>query len=95
MESNEKALLKIQERSKKTIVFITHSIDEALVLSSRLFVMSARPGRIRAVIPNNLPTPRHITVQFSPEYSALKSKVWELIESEVRRHGRESMPGQT
>jgi NitT/TauT family transport system ATP-binding protein len=91
----QEELLKIQERSKKTIVFITHSIDEALMLSSRLFVMSARPGRIKAVIPNNLPTPRHITVQFSPEYGWLKSTIWDLIESEVRRHGREAAPGQT
>jgi NitT/TauT family transport system ATP-binding protein len=90
----QEELLKIQEQSKKTIVFITHSIDEALILSSRLFVMSARPGRIKAVIPNNLPTPRHITVQFSPEFGALKSTVWDLIESEVRRHGTLAAPGQ-
>ena len=86
----QEELLKIQERSRKTIVFITHSIDEALILSSRLFVMSARPGRIKAIIPNTLPTPRHITVQFSPEYGELKSRVWDLIESEVRRHGTEA-----
>jgi NitT/TauT family transport system ATP-binding protein len=86
----QEELLKIHERSRKTIVFITHSIDEALILSSRLVVMSARPGRIKAVIPNALPTPRQITVQFSPEYGELKSKVWNLIESEVRRHGAEA-----
>lgn len=90
----QEELLKIQERSKKTIVFITHSIDEALILSSRLFVMSARPGRIKAVIPNTLPTPRHVTVQFSPEYIALKSTVWDLIESEVQRHGTQAAPDQ-
>jgi NitT/TauT family transport system ATP-binding protein len=86
----QEELLKIHEQSRKTIVFITHSIDEALILSSRLFVMSARPGRIKAVIPNTLPTPRHISVQFSPEYGALKSTVWDLIESEVRRHAAET-----
>jgi NitT/TauT family transport system ATP-binding protein len=85
----QEELLKIHEQSRKTIVFITHSIDEALILSTRLFVMSARPGRIKAVIPNTLPTPRHISVQFSPEYGALKSTVWDLIESEVRRHAAE------
>jgi NitT/TauT family transport system ATP-binding protein len=86
----QEELLKIHEQSRKTIVFITHSIDEALILSSRLFVMSARPGRIKAVIPNTLPTPRHISVQFSPEYGALKSTVWDLIEAEVRRHAAET-----
>jgi NitT/TauT family transport system ATP-binding protein len=88
----QEELLKIHERSGKTIVFITHSIDEALILSSRLFVMSARPGRIKAVIENSLPVPRHITVQFSPQYGELKSTVWNLIESEVRRHGVEARP---
>ncbi len=86
----QEELLKIHEQSRKTIVFITHSIDEALILSSRLFVMSARPGRIKAVIENGLPTPRHITVQVSPQYGELKSQVWNLIESEVRRHGTEA-----
>ena len=88
----QEELLKIQEQSGKTIVFITHSIDEALVLSSRIFVMSARPGRIKAIIANSLPTPRHISVQFSPEYGKLKAAVWELIESEVRRHAVEATP---
>ena len=88
----QEELLKIHERSGKTLVFITHSIDEALILSSRLFVMSARPGRIKAVIENSLPVPRHITVQFSPQYGELKSTVWNLIESEVRRHGVEATP---
>lgn len=83
----QEELLKIHQQSGKTIVFITHSIDEALLLSSRLVVMSARPGRIKAVIPNELPVPRHLTIQFSPQYGALKSTVWSLIESEVRRHG--------
>ncbi|HMK79812.1 MAG TPA: ABC transporter ATP-binding protein [Xanthobacteraceae bacterium] len=88
----QEELLKIHEQSRKTIVFITHSIDEALILSSRLFVMSARPGRVKAVIPNKLPTPRRLSVQFSPEYGALKSTVWDLIESEVRRSGTEAAP---
>jgi NitT/TauT family transport system ATP-binding protein len=88
----QEELLKIQERSGKTVVFITHSIDEALILSSRIFVMSARPGRIKAVIANSLPTPRRIAVQFSPEYGELKSAIWSLIETEVRRHGTEATP---
>src|SRR6266404_9817669 len=82
----QEELLRIHERSGKTVLFITHSIDEALILSSRILVMSARPGRIKAVITNDLSTPRHIAVQVSPEYGKLKSTVWDLIESEVRRH---------
>jgi len=86
----QEELLRIHEQSRKTIVFITHSIDEALILSSRLFVMSARPGRIKAVVANDLPTPRHMAVQVSPQYGELKSTVWNLIESEVRRHAVEA-----
>jgi NitT/TauT family transport system ATP-binding protein len=87
----QEELLRIHEASRKTILFITHSIDEALILSSRIVVMSARPGRVKAVLANNLPTPRHVTVQFSPEYGRLKSEVWNLVESEVRRHGAATM----
>ena len=66
----QEELLRIHEQSRKTIVFITHSIDEALILSNRIVVMSARPGRVKAIIPNTLPSPRHVTVQLSPEYGA-------------------------
>jgi NitT/TauT family transport system ATP-binding protein len=83
----QEELLRIHEESRKTIVFITHSIDEALILSQRLVVMSARPGRVKAILANTLPSPRHVTVQLSPAYAALKREVWSLVESEVRRHG--------
>jgi len=52
----QEELLRIQERSGKTVVFITHSIDEALILSHRIVVMSARPGRVKAILANDLPT---------------------------------------
>ena len=76
-------LLRIHASSRKTTLFITHSIDEALILSDRIVVMSARPGRIKAVLPNPLPTPRHVSVQLSPEYIALKAQVWRLVETEL------------
>jgi NitT/TauT family transport system ATP-binding protein len=82
----QEELLRIHEASKKTIVFITHSIDEALVLSGRIVVMSARPGRVKAIVSNDLPTPRHVDVQISPDYAAMKARIWSLVESEVRRH---------
>ena len=88
----QEELLRIHERSRKTIVFITHSIDEALILSNRIVVMSARPGRVKAIIPNMLPSPRHVTVQLSPAYAQLKSEIWSLIESEVRQHESARIP---
>ena len=82
----QEELLRIHAASGKTTVFITHSIDEALILSDRVVVMSARPGRVKAILPNPLPTPRHVSVQLSPEFMALKAKVWQLVEGEVRGH---------
>ena len=69
----QEELLRIHAESRKTIVFITHSIDEALILADRIVVLSARPGRVKAVLPNRLPTPRSVAVQLSPDYAALKA----------------------
>ncbi len=82
----QEELLRIHAESRKTIVFITHSIDEALILADRIVVLSARPGRVKAVLPNRLPTPRSVAVQLSPDYAALKARVWGEVEAEVRRH---------
>ncbi len=78
--------------SGKTVVFITHSIDEALILADRIVVMSARPGRIKAILPNRLPSPRHVSVQLSPDYAALKSEIWQLVEAELLGHDETSNP---
>lgn len=82
----QQELLRIHEQSGKTILFITHSIDEALILSDRIIVLSARPGRVKAVLPNHLPVPRDVSAQLSADYSALKAAVWAEVEAEVRRH---------
>ena len=82
----QEELLRIHAASRKTTVFITHSIDEALILSDRIVVMSARPGRIKAIVPNPLPSPRHVSVQLSSEFAALKSDIWRLVETELLAH---------
>lgn len=82
----QEELLRIHEESRKTVLFITHSIDEALILANRIVVMSARPGRVKAIIENTLPAPRRVTVQLSPEFAKLKAEIWGLVESEVRHH---------
>jgi NitT/TauT family transport system ATP-binding protein len=82
----QEELLRIHAMERKTTLFITHSIDEALILSDRIVVMSARPGRVKAELANPLPTPRHVSVQLSAEYMALKSRVWALVEDEMRGH---------
>jgi NitT/TauT family transport system ATP-binding protein len=77
-------LLRIWEETKKTVVFITHSIDEAISLGDHVIVMTNRPGRIKAIIPINFARPRKMMeLRKEPEYGALVYKVWQLLEDEV------------
>ena len=82
----QEELLRIHAASSKTTLFITHSIDEALILSDRIVVMSARPGRIKAIVPNPLSRPRHVDMQLAPDYAALKAQVWRLVKAELLGH---------
>ena len=75
-------VLRIWERTGTTIVFVTHSIPEAVFLSSRVVVMSARPGRISQVIEVDLPRPRGFETREQPRYFELVTKVREVL------HGR-------
>lgn len=81
----QEQLLSIYEKSGKTILFITHSIDEALMLSTRMVVMGAKPGRVVQDIHNDLPHPRTAEVQLSPRYIELKKSIWETVQSEVMK----------
>ncbi len=81
----QEQLLSIYEKSGKTIVFITHSIDEALMLSTRMIVMGAKPGRVVQDIKNELPLPRTAEVQLSPAYLELKKSIWETVQVEVMK----------
>ena len=75
-------LLEVWEEFKKTVLFITHDIEEAVFLSDRVYVMSARPGRILAEININLPRPREISIRTDPTYMKLKAEIMDLIRSE-------------
>ena len=68
-------LLRLWEREKRTVVFVTHSIPEAAFLSSRIVVMSARPGRIVEVIESDLPADRTLDVRESPEFMAIAHRL--------------------
>ncbi len=76
-------LLKIWERTGKTIVFVTHSIAEAIFLSRRVVVMSPRPGRITEVVSNPLPYPRDFNTRDDPAYHALVTYTRELLRDAV------------
>jgi ABC-type nitrate/sulfonate/bicarbonate transport system ATPase subunit len=79
----QELLLGIWEREKKTVLFVTHDIEEAIFVGSRCLVMSARPGRVKADIPIPLPHPRHYTMKTSPDFSALKARLTEEIRAEA------------
>ena len=72
-------LLKIWEQTGKTIIFVTHSIAEAVFLSNRIVVMSPRPGRITEVVSNTLPYPRDFSTRVDPEYVQLVAHVRDLL----------------
>lgn len=79
----QELLLGIWERERKTVIFVTHDIEEAIFMASRVVVMTARPGRIKADIAVDLPHPRHYTIKTSPEFSALKAQLTEEIRAEA------------
>jgi NitT/TauT family transport system ATP-binding protein len=83
-------LLKMWRQSRKTVIFVTHQIEEAIYLSDRVIVFSARPAKIREIVNVNLGRPRALAVKRSPEFLELADRVWTLIEDEVLKSmGRE------
>ena len=73
----QELLLGIWEAERKTVMFVTHDIDEAIFMANRVAVFSARPGRIKSEIAVNLPHPRHYTIKTSPEFMDLKARLTE------------------
>ncbi len=79
-------LLRIWERSGKTVLYVTHSIDEAITLSDRILVMSARPGRVKELIniARIFPRPRDVAaVKSSPKYGEVFGAIWGQLRDEV------------
>ena len=77
-------LLRIWEEGRKTVLFVTHQIDEAVFLSDRVFVFARRPGRIREIVDIDLPRPRPLSIKRTPAFVALVDHIWKLIEEDVR-----------
>ena len=80
-------LLKILERTRKTALFITHQIDEAIFLSNRVAVFSARPAKIKEMVTIDLPAARNLTIKHQPRFRDLQELIWRLIEEESARSG--------
>jgi ABC-type nitrate/sulfonate/bicarbonate transport system ATPase subunit len=81
----QELLLGIWEAEKKTVLFVTHDIEEAIFVGSSVAVMTARPGRIKCEMAVELPHPRHYTIKTSAAFSALKARLTEEIRVEALR----------
>jgi NitT/TauT family transport system ATP-binding protein len=84
-EIMQEELMNLWERTKKTVVFVTHDIDEAVFLADRVVVLTARPARIREEVTIDLPRPRDIAVRKSVKLLEYRNYIWDMIRSESRQ----------
>jgi NitT/TauT family transport system ATP-binding protein len=77
-------LLRIWQRGQKTVLFVTHQIDEAVFLADRVLVFARRPGRLQEEVKIPLPRPRDLEIKRTPEFVALVDRIWRMIEHDVR-----------
>ena len=77
-------LLRIWEQGRKTVLFVTHQIDEAVFLSDRVLVFARRPGRLQESVKIDLPRPRVLGLKRDPAFVAYVDHIWKLIEDDVR-----------
>jgi NitT/TauT family transport system ATP-binding protein len=89
----QEELLRIWAELEKTVMYVTHSIEEALLLGDRIALLTARPGRIKRVFPVDLGRPRGLEIRASPEFGALLDKVWAELREEVLRTMSEETGG--
>ena len=80
-------LLKILARAKTTALFVTHQINEAVFLSNRVVVFSARPARIKEIIAVDLPPARTLAIKHQPPFVEFEQRIWRLIEEEAHKTG--------
>jgi NitT/TauT family transport system ATP-binding protein len=85
-QSMEIELLDLWQENRKTVLFVTHDLEEAIALSDKVVVLSTRPARIKGIYEIDLPRPRAISeIRFDPNFSALYEKIWADMRSEVGR----------
>jgi NitT/TauT family transport system ATP-binding protein len=77
-------LVALWEADRKTVVLVTHSIEEAILLGDRIIVMTHRPGQVKAEFPVELARPRTPAAAASPEFGELRNTIWELLRAEVQ-----------
>jgi len=79
----QQLLLQVWGNAKKTVVFVTHDIDEAILLADRIYVMGARPGRIKEVLDVPIDRPRSLDVVMEPEFIRMKRRILELLHDDL------------
>ncbi len=90
----ENDLLEIWAQLRRTVVFVTHDFEEAIALSDRVVVMTASPGRVKAVYRIDLPRPRSVTeIRFHPDFGRLYETIWKDLKDEVRLGYERSQKG--
>lgn len=89
-ETLQEELLKILEREPKTMLFVTHSVDEAMLLGDRILLMTPRPGRVREILPVEIPRPRDISQTRADHRSIkLRAHIWEQLKRGANRDAEE------
>lgn len=88
----QQELIKLLEPSGKTVIYVTHNIEEAVLLSDRIAIMTRSPGRIRGLVEVNLPRPRDTDIFYSPEFRDVVKRVWDLLRRDVEDNIREEEP---
>lgn len=86
-------LLETWDRARRTVLFVTHQIDEAVYLSDRVIVFTARPGRVKATITIDLPRPRTLELKRTKEFASHVDEIWQHIEEEVKESMELEMKG--
>jgi NitT/TauT family transport system ATP-binding protein len=83
-ELMQEELLQIWLQARKTVLFVTHQIDEAIYLSDRVVVFSGRPGKVKEIIPVEIERPRPLRVKRDARFHAIEDRIWSLIEEDVK-----------
>jgi len=88
-------LLRIWERDKKTVILVTHNLEESVMLCDRIAVMSAAPGVVKSIVSVDVPRLRNFRSLRDPDFGRCMEKIWELLRYDVDKAMRESRPSQT